>query len=172
MQRYGLRSDASPHQNYFERTANTGSGDYDFYAFVEDTEKIARFADKDVVTAYCGPPAISFWSTKALDNTNGWEVQISDRQTTNLGFSYMILQTPHLAIRLVKEPTLRSTPYAGMMLMPDLDYVGTAQYAPDTYHTNIKTDNNPDIQKDEITSWKGLRLRLLERHHIIHFTDL
>ena len=84
----------------------------------------------------------------------------------------MVLETPHLAIRLVKEPTLRSTPYAGMMLMPDLDYVGTAQYAPDTYHSNIKTDNNPDIQKDEMTSWKGLRLRLLERHHVIEFTDV
>jgi hypothetical protein len=163
MQRYGNDDSAALKQNWFDKDADT----YSFYDFVEDTEKLAQYADRDVMTAFCGAPVMSFWSSKALDNTSGWQVQISDRQTSELGFSYRVLETPHLAIRLVKEPTLRGTPHAGKMLMPDLDYVGTAQYAPDTYESNIKTDDAPDVQKDEIRSWKGLTLRLLERHFVM-----
>jgi hypothetical protein len=163
LQRYGNDDDTAIKQNWFDRDVSS----YDFYDFVEDTEKLAQYADRDVMTAFCGAPVMSFWSSKALDNTSGWQVQISDRQTSELGFSYRVLETPHLAIRLVKEPTLRGTPHAGKMLMPDLDYVGTAQYAPDTYESNILTDDAPDIQKDEIRSWKGLTLRLLERHFVM-----
>jgi hypothetical protein len=163
MQRYGQDDDNAIKQNWFDRDVTS----YDFYSFIEDTEKLAQYADRDVITAYCGAPVMSFWSSKALSNQSDWQVQISDRIQSRLGFNYRVLETPHIAIRLVKEPTLRGTPHAGKMMMPDLDYVGTAQYAPDTYHTNIKTDDNPDIQKDEITSWKGLTLRLLERHFIM-----
>jgi len=163
MQRYGQDDDDAVKQNWFDRDVSS----YDFYSFVEDTEKLAQYADRDMMTAYCGAAVMSFWSTKALSNTSDWQVEISDRQTSELGFDYRILETPHIAIRLVKEPTLRATPYEGLMMMPDLDYVGTAQYAPDTYESNIKTDDAPDIQKDEIRSWKGLTLRLLERHFMM-----
>jgi len=161
MQRYGQDSDTFD-QNWFD--IDTAS--YGYYDFMEDTEKISRFEDRDVVNAFCGPPVLSFWAGKALDNTANpaWNVEISDFQQSSIGFTYRILETPHLAVRLIKEPRLRNTPHAGKMLIPHMDYVGTAQYAPDRYVTNIKTDDNPDIQKDELTSWKGLTLRLLERH--------
>lgn len=168
MQRYGNSDDTALKQNWFDRDANT----YDFIGFVKDTEKIAQYADRDVVNAYCAPAVYSFWSTKALTNNNGWQVTISDRINSRIGFNYRILETPHIAIRLIKEPTLRGTPHANKMMMPDLDHVGTAQYAPQTYETNIKTDDNPDLQKDEITSWKGMTMRLIERHFIINFQNL
>jgi hypothetical protein len=167
MQRYAEDDDSAVKQNWFDRDVSS----YDFYSFVEDTEKLAQYADKDVLTAYCAAPVMSFWSTKALSNTSDWQVEISDRQTSDLGFTFRVLETPHLAIRLIKEPTLRASPHAGKMMMPDLDYVGTAQFAPDTYESNIKTDDAPDIQKDEIRSWKGLTLRLLERHFIMDLNE-
>lgn len=162
MQRYAQDSDTAFDQNWFDRDT---SG-YGYYDFMEDTEKISRFEDSDVLTAFVGPPVMSFWAGKALDNTANpsWNVQLSDFQQSSIGFTYRVLETPHIAIRMVKEPRLRNTPHAAKMLIPDMDYVGTAQYEADQYHSNIKTDNNPDIQKDEITSWKGLTLRLLERH--------
>jgi len=168
MQRYGEDDDAAIKHNWFDRDATT----YDFTSMTADSEKWAQYADRDVLTAYCGGPVISFFSTRALSNNNNWDITISDRQTSRLGFSYRILETPHVAIRLVKEPTLRGTPHQSKMMMPDLDHVGTAQYAPDTYETNIKTDDNPDLQKDEITSWKGLSLRLMERHFVVDFDNL
>jgi len=169
LQRYGNRDATDDSQNYFVVDGQS----IDYVAWVDICDRLFQYAGDDGMrTAFVGAPVISFFATKAATNNNGWNITLSPMQQSRLGFWYQTLTTPHGGIRLVKLPILRRTPYANMMILPHMEYLGRAQYAPDQYHTNIKTDNNPDIQKDELTSWHGLKIRLMERHAAIDFKNL
>lgn len=168
LQRYGKRDDTADDQNYFSLDGQTA----DFVKWVDVCDKLGQYADAGVRDAFVGSKVMSWFSTKAASNNNGWDITISDQQTSRIGFQYRVLETPHLTLRLTKLPLLRRTPYQNMMLLPHMDFVGRAQFEPDQYSTNIKTDNNPDLVKDEFTSWHGLKLRLMERHALVDFDNL
>lgn len=168
MERYGRSDNADDQQNYFVRDAST----YDYITFVSDMEKVFQYVPMGQLTAYCGLKVMSFWSSTFVKNNSKWDITISGMQTSRLGFNYRILETPHGIMRLVPMPIFRQTPYDAQMLYVQDEYVTLKQYAPDEYVTNIKTDNDPDLMKDQFKSWSGLGLTLMERHGVFKFNGL
>ena len=169
LRRYGARSGAQ--QNWFDRNF----ADYTYDKFVDDTEKIAQYVPMSgELTAFVGPTNMSFWSkigAEGLLTAQGtrMNVKLTDEQESPLGLRFRRLITPHITIRLVTEQLFRGTPYAKDMLIVNEDNVSVVKYENDEYNTNIKTDNDPRIIKDEYFSNQGLKMDLMEGHSYFRF---
>ena len=162
IEKYGKTSGDS--QNIFTIT----EGSYKYANFVDDMEKVFQYYPEDGFKyAFSGPGAISYWSK--LDNNvitkSGFKVQVGPETPDPLGFNVRNLETPHGLIKLVLTPALRG-PRNKYMLVVSQENLSMVQYRPMEYRTNIKTDNAPDLQKDEIFSDEGVGMTLIESHSL------
>ena len=133
------------------------------------TEKAFQYApDDDVMTAFAGPGMFSYLTKLALSENNGWSIQISDSRPNRIGFRFNELETPHGLLRLVKEYSWRGTPYNKSLVMVDEMSVDLRHHEEaNAFYTNIKTDNNPRIQKDEYYSNLGLGIRQIKKSTLV-----
>jgi len=142
------------------------STEYDYSQFVDAAEKIFQYVPASgSKKAFCGMKAMSFWSKLSNDSgfaaRSGWNIQLSDWQTNKLGFNIKYLETPHGILELAYAPALRGQ-YNGYMVVVDDANVGIAQFRPQMFQANIKTDNGYDGVKDQYMSDEGLILNLIE----------
>ena len=145
---------------------------YTYSNFVDDMEKVFNLIPSGTERyAFCGPGAMSYWSKlssgASMTGQSGWSVQLGATVRDTLGFNIRVLETPHGILKLVPTPVLRG-PYNKTMLLVSDANLKHVQYEPMTYHANIKTDNNPNLVKDEITSDEGIGVTLLETHKLFN----
>lgn len=170
LRRYGRRS--GDQQNWFDRDMAT----YTYDKLVDDSEKLAQYLPMSgELVALCGPGNISFWNKIGSEGLltsggNRMTVKLDDPSTSTLGLNYQRLRTPHVNIRLVREELFRGTPYHNDMLIVNEDNVGVVKFENDEYNTNIKTDNDPRLIKDEYFSNQGLKIDLMESHSYFRFS--
>jgi len=171
LRRYGRRS--GNQQNWFEFIKN----EFSYNDIVDISEKISQYdLGDDMKEWYCGPGATSFFAKAGreglltkLENTRV-NLDISPAATGDIGLVSKVLTLPHCQIRLINDPLLRNTPYHDAILGVTPRNVELVRYMQDTYAVNIKTDNNPLIQKDEFLGDCGIRLRLVETMEAIFLT--
>lgn len=166
LERYGQSSDSSDSQNVFDRA----KANYTYTQFVEDMEKTFQYSEGGVKKAFCGPGAMTFWSTLAMAKQSSWGIEISGSEIDRFGARVRFLDTGHGVLELTLEPVLRRTPYANYMLVPDNNNLQHKVYRPTRYDTNIKTDDGYDGQKDEFFSDEGIGLQLMESHQLFRLT--
>ena len=158
-------------QNIF--TINSGTFTYADY--VDMAEKLFLNFEGDQRFAFSSRKAMSFWSK--LDSTNymagksGWGIRISDMKTNKLGFNIRIIDSPHGELHLVSTKALRDA-YDSYMALPDHNYLFLAQFEPDTFKNNVKTDDDYGGIKDVYVADQGLGLELIEKHAIIKFNPV
>ena len=160
-----LGSTSGTNQNNFSVTA----ADYEYADFVDDMEKWFAYDNEDAGTkvALAGPGAISFWSKMSFaNNSNNWQVVMSDTKTNSLGWKIRKLETPHGDIDLKKTYSLKYE-YNNYMVSPDPNHLSLYQYRPDQFKANIKTDNAYDGEKDMYFSQVGLGLTQLYTHKLM-----
>lgn len=164
LERYGITSGDS--QNVFTASAAA----YTFSDLTRDLDIISQYAVGGVRRAYCGPAAMTYWSTLANAATQGWNIQLSAGQKDTYGNVVRYLETGSLTLELVPLHILRGTPYAGYMLIPDMDNIEYRYFRNDAFHANIKNENGYDGIKDEYFSDMGLALTQIKRHALIKVT--
>ena len=125
---------------------------------------------------YCGPGATTFFAKAGreglltkLENVRV-NLDISPANRSDIGLVSKVLTLPHGQVRLINDPLLRNTPYNDAILGVTPRNIELVRYMQDTYAVNIKTDNNPLIQKDEFLGDCGIRMRLMETHEAIFLT--
>lgn len=165
--RYGKSDSTADDQNIFSPDATQ----YAYRNFVRDMGKIFQYGGRGVKTAYVGWKVLAFFSAVFATNSS-WNVQLSGSQRSRIGFNYRLLETPHGLLRLVPMPIFRRTMWEDSMLVVDDEMVKRKVYAPEEYMTNIKRDNDPDVQKDVYKSWDGLCINLIEKHSLWNFSNI
>lgn len=161
---YGEDDSAEDDQNVFDFTAGC-----DYNQWIEATEKIWQYLpESGVRDFYCGPKALSFWSKidEQGKTRSGFQIQLSDMRSDVLGVYFKYLETPFGLSRLIYTPALRRE-YNNIMLAATPENLFHAIYAPTTYYTNIKTENNYDGIKDEYYSDTGIGITLIESHSLV-----
>lgn len=143
---------------------------YKYSNFVDDTELVFQFIpEAGAKYAFVGSGAMSYWSkidgAAGFVGKSGWQVKLSESRLDTLGFSYRQLETPHGLINLVPTPVLRG-PYKNYMLVVSDENLFHAQYRSPQFRANIKTDNAPDLVKDEYFSDEGIGITLIESHKL------
>lgn len=166
LERYGISDDTSDAQNVFARA----KASYTYTDFVEDMEKTFQYSEGGTKKAFCGPGAMTFWSTLAMAKQSAWGIEISGSEIDRFGSRIRFLDTGHGVLELTLEPVLRRTPYSSYMIVPDNNNIQHKMYRPTRYMTNIKTDDGYDGQKDEFFSDEGLGLQLMEAHQLFRLT--
>jgi hypothetical protein len=171
MRRYGRTS--GDQQNVFEHQEATMS----YNDFVEITEKMFQYSPSGgVKDLYCGPGFVTFLAKAGSEglvgklNNTRTVLKMGDPQETRIGLTFQYVDTPHGTLRVIKDPLLRGTPYANHALCVDPDNAELVRYEQDSYTTNIKTDNNPRVIKDEFQSFCGIKMTLMESHAWIKLT--
>lgn len=164
--RYGEDDVTADDQNIFEIPA----GSYSFSDLVEDTEKIFQYVpDSGELDAFCGRGVMSYWSKVDADTgfvaKSGIGVHLHNWETGSLGFSFRRLETPHGVINLIPTPALRGA-YNNTMLVVNTPDLTRAQYRPDSFNANIKTDDGYDGVKDEYFGDSGIGMTLIEKHSV------
>lgn len=161
---YGEDDPTAEFQNVF--TINSGT--YKYGNFVDDMQKVFQYyPEKGFKYAFCGPGAISYWS-KMDQNVvakSSFQIRIGPEEADPLGFNVRTLETPHGQLKLVLTPALRG-PYLNYMVVVSDENMSLVQYRPMQYLTNIKTDNHPDLVKDEYFSDEGIGMTLIESHSL------
>lgn len=151
-------------------TFSIASADFGYSDLIKYSEVIFDKREKDQAFAFSGRTAITKIAQKVTDQKDkfNWvgKVQLGDTKVNKLGFNMTEFETPHGILYIVPTRSLRNQ-YASHMAIPDLDNIGIAEFSPDEYKNNIKTDNGYDGVKDSIESMKGLWMTLLKRHHMI-----
>jgi len=164
LERYGITS--GDQQNVFTASAAA----YTFTQLTEDLDKIAQYTIGGVRRAYCGPAAMTYWSSLANASQQGWNIQLSAGEKDRYGNVVRYLDTGSLTLELIPLHILRGTPYAGYMLIPDMDNIEYRYFRNDSFHANIKNENGYDGIKDEYFSDMGLALTQMKRHALIKVT--
>lgn len=164
---FGVSTPTADNQNIF--TVNSGS--YTYSQFVDDMEKIFQYLPTSgSKTAFCGAKALSYWSkldaSTGFAGLSGWKVQLGPSTPSSLGYNVRQLTTPHGNLNLVWAPALRG-PRAGYMVITSDENLSLVQYRAPMYRTNIRTDNAPDLVKDEYFSEYGVALSLIETHSLM-----
>jgi hypothetical protein len=164
LEMYGVTDETSDVQNIFDRSQG-----YVFNKFIDDMLKLTYVMPTGgVFDAICGPAAMGYWSK--MDGSgqlkSSFQTQLSDLKTDRLGYNFKYLDTPYGSIRLVLEPALREAMYSNMMAVVDYENLIHAFYEGPAYHTNILTDNNPKLVKDEYTNHEGVGIRMLPKHKL------
>jgi hypothetical protein len=166
LERYGISDDSDDAQNIFDRA----KANYTYTQFVEDMEKTFQYSEGGMKKAFCGPGAMTFWSTLAMAKQSSWGIEISGSEIDRFGARIRYLDTGHGVLELTQEPVLRRTPYANYMMVPDNSNLQHKVYRPTRYDTNIKVDDGYDGQKDEFFSDEGIGLQLMESHQLFRLT--
>lgn len=166
IEEYGYSDATSDKQNIFSIPAAT----YSYSNFVDDMEKVFQYLPNNgVKTAFAGAKMISYFAkldqSSGFFSKTGFKVQLSPTQTGSYGFNFRELTTPHGALRLVYTPALNG-PRAGWMVCTTDENLSVVQYRPTQYKTNIKTDNAPDLVKDEWHDDLGVGITLIETHNL------
>jgi len=169
--RYGSSDTTNDKQNIFTIDAQT----YKYSNFVDDMEKIFQYLPPDgTLKAVCGPSAMSYWSKVDAEagfaKKSGFAVQIDSMSRSELGFNFRRLITPHGILELIYDPGMRG-PYANSMLIVDPSNLFLAQYRPEAFMANVKTDNAYDGVKDLWFSDEGVGITLIERHAIMNIVN-
>jgi hypothetical protein len=157
-----------------DQSVFTVDGSYAYGDFVDDMEKVFQYVpESGVKRAFCGAGALGYWSKMAgssgLAGNSGWTVSLGDMKRDSLGFNYRVLETPHGMLQLIPTPALRG-PYNKYMVAVSDENLFHAQYRPQQYQTNIKTDNAFDAVKDQYMSDEGVGIQLIESHHLFKIT--
>jgi hypothetical protein len=138
--------------------------------FVQYCEYIFDKRPDSQIMGFCGRGFITKLTQNIAndDKKFGWKgkIQVGDTKINSLGFDMRTLETPHGNIELVPTRSVRNQ-YNNYCLLPDLNNIGIAQFAPDEYANDVKKDNDYDGVKDTIKARKGLWMQLLKRHHAI-----
>lgn len=164
IEKYGL-STAVENQNIFDFTAGM-----DWSKFVDASEKIFQYLPTSgVKRAFAGPSAMSWFSK--LESTNsrlksGFDVKLTDMQTSKLGYNFRYLESPFGVIELIYTPALKRE-RANYLVIPTEENIFHATYRPSSYKTNIKIDDGYDGIKDEYFSDEGIGMTLIESHSLI-----
>ena len=159
---YGATS--GDYQNVFDKT-----GGMSFNDWVDITEKVFQYLPMSgIKDFYCGPRAMSYWSKIDAEGKlrTGFSVSLSELKSDTLGVNFRILETPFGVARLIYTPSLKRE-YQNYMIYITPENLFHAVYRPLKYFTNILTDNNPDLVKDEYMSDEGVGMTLIESHGII-----
>lgn len=166
IEKYGTSDVTKDYQNIFDINEST----YGYKNFVDDTEKVFQYLPNNgVKTGFAGAKIMSYFAK--LDQTSGFfskagfRVTMSPTQRGQYGFAFRELTTPHGQINLVYTPALNG-PRAGYMVCTTDENIQLVQYRPSMYKTNIKTNNAPDLVKDEWHDDLGVGLTLIETHNI------
>jgi hypothetical protein len=154
--------------NEFEVVAST----YKYSNFVDDMELAFQFIPEvGAKTALCGAGAMSYWSkmeaTNGIAGKSGWQVKLSESRVDTLGFNYRVLETPHGILNLVPAPAFKG-PRKNQMLILSEENLSHVQYRAPRFRANIKTDNAPDLVKDEYFSDEGVGYTLIESHKLFN----
>jgi len=154
--------------NEFEVVASS----YKYSNFVDDMELAFQFIPEvGAKTALCGAGAMSYWSkmeaTNGIAGKSGWSVKLSESRPDALGFNYRILETPHGILNLVLAPAFKGPRKNQMLILSD-ENLDLVQYRAPKFRANIKTDNAPDLVKDEYFSDEGVGYTLIESHKIFN----
>lgn len=165
LERYGDSTTTSATQNVFSVNEAT----FTYEDWIDVTEKLFQYApDDDAMVAFAGPKFISYLTKLALSENNGWTIEMSDPRANRIGFNFRELLTPHGLLRLVPEYGWRGTPYEGALAVIDENSVDLRHHEEaNAFYTNIKTDNNPRIIKDEYYSNLGLGIRQIKKSALI-----
>jgi hypothetical protein len=163
---YGSSDTTLDKQNIF--TINEAT--YNYKNFVDDMEKVFQYIPNNgVKTAFVGAKMLSYWSkldqASGFFSKTGFKVQMSPTQSGKFGFDFRELTTPHGQLNLVYTPALRG-PRAGYMVCTTDENLSLMQYRASMYKTNIKTDNAPDLVKDEWHDDLGVGMTLIETHNL------
>lgn len=171
MRRYGRRSGSQ--QNWWDQPKAT----FTYNTWVDMTEKLFQYEDADgrMKEVYAGPGAISHFAkigAEGFITSDGSRepLKMSETRKSAIGLNYKIVDTPHGPVRLIPDPLLRGTPYNNSMLVTTPSNISLVRYEPSAYHTNIKTDDNPRVIKDEFSDFLGLKLHVMESHAVINLT--
>lgn len=154
--------------NEFEINAST----YKYSNFVDDMELVFQFIpEAGSKTALCGAGAMSYFSkmdgTAYMAGKSGWQIKLSDTKTNGaLGFNYRQLETPHGVLDLVMAPAFKGPRKNQMLILSD-ENLSHIQYRAPKFRANIKTDNAPDLVKDEYFSDEGVGYTLIESHKLL-----
>lgn len=167
---YGTTFNGTGALNDDTNTFSVASADFGYSDLIKYAEIIFDKREKDQAFAFSGRTAITKIAQKVTDQKDkfNWvgKVQLGDTKVNKLGFNMTEFETPHGILYIVPTRSLRNQ-YASHMAIPDLDNIGIAEFSPDEYKNNIKTDNGYDGVKDSIESMKGLWMTLLKRHHMM-----
>lgn len=166
IEKYGYSSPTSDKQNIFTIPEAT----YSYKNFVDNMEKVFQYLPNGgQKTAFCGPKMLSYWAkldqSSGFFSKTGFKINMSPTQGGSYGFNFRTLTTPHGNLNLVYTPAL-SGPRAGWMVCTTDENLSVVQYRPSQYKTNIKTDNAPDLVKDEWHDDLGLGMQLIETHNL------
>lgn len=165
IEKYGSSTATDDFQNIFDFTNGMN-----WSQFVDASEKIFQYLPTSgVKRAFAGPSAMSWFSK--LESTNsrlksGFDVQMSEMQTSKLGYNFKYLETPFGVVELIYTPALKRE-RANYMIIPTEENIYHATYRPSSYRTNIKIDDGYDGVKDEYFSDEGLGMTLIESHSMI-----
>lgn len=161
MKRYGRTS--GDYQNVF----NFNKADMTQTDLVEMGEKIFQYANGVTRKAFCGPSAMSYWQTMANAKASNWDINISPAEVDKYGSRIRYLDLGHGVYELTVLQSLRGTGYDNVMLVPHEDHIERKYFRPDSYETNIKTDNNYDGIKDEWFSDDGICMTQIDAHSMV-----
>jgi choline dehydrogenase-like flavoprotein len=145
---------------------------YKYSNFVDDMELAFQFIpEAGAKTALCGMGAMSYWSkmeaTNGIAGKSGWQVKLSESRPDTLGFNYRVLETPHGIINLVPTPGFKGARKNQMLIVSE-ENLQHVQYRAPRFRANIKTDNAPDLVKDEYFSDEGVGYTLIESHKLFN----
>jgi hypothetical protein len=170
MRRYGRTS--GDQQNWF----NQSKASFTYNKWVDMSEKIFQYDDgQGMKEAYVGPGALSHFAkigAEGFITASGSRepLRMSETRTSSIGLNYKIVDTPHGPIRLIPDPLLRGTPYNDTMLIITPSNTSIVRYEQSQYHTNIKTEDNPRVIKDEFVDFLGLKTTILEGNTVVNLT--
>lgn len=151
------------------------SGDYqNVFTFAKASAKLADFeaatdklgqyvAEPDAsIPVFCGPTAFTYLTSSKLSKMSG--VDLEQMQVPEQGFRFRYLHTGNGTLKLIPLPSLRRSGFDNYALIPNRNNIERKFFRPDTYNTNIKTDNGYDGIKDEYFSDDGLCLTQVDGH--------
>ena len=171
LRRYGRTSGNQQNVFSYAKAAMT------YNDFVDIMEKVFQYSpDGGVKEMYAGPGFLTFLAKAGTEGLvtrlSGTRVNLSmtDAGESQLGLNITMLKTPHGELRVIRDELLRGTPYADHALVIDPANARFVRYEQDKWLTNIKQDNNPRVIKDELTSFCGIKMGLMESHSWIQLT--
>jgi len=163
---YGSSTSTDDDQNIF----NINPAVYDYSAFVDDMEKVFQYeSGSGQKFAFCGPGAMSYWSkldsSQFFAGKSGWSVQLSGTSQNKLGFNVRKLETPHGILHLVPTKALKYA-YNNYMVVVDESNLFHAEFEPNMFKHNIKTEDDYNGVKDVYTGDSGIGVTLQKAHQL------
>lgn len=141
--------------------------------FINITKSIFKYTNSAGTKMMgCGDSCLAYFNQLANEPGNSSKMQLTNNigMSKSLGFAVYTLQTTFGTIEMFRVPTLTISAngrYSGWGLLIDPEEAGKAQFMPQMYYTNIKTDNRPTLIKDEYFVDEGLKLTNILKHSAI-----